>query len=365
MGTSINAISLKFYSSMQQHVKLLPTNRKFISADSHSLGPNGEVLVKFKLGQVEFNHIFIILNNLQWDIILSLPWQHNYRIGCTWNREGKHFLTIKNKFLALSITPQASKQLVTTKGQCTLQDVLHNIQHKHPQEMLVPLLNTMNSVVKLQKNTVLGSITKVDNAEYVQNICSLQSDNNKAHNRSQPPLEAKPLLPAFPDSSSLQTHAHDSNKSPIQLQDVNVPLEIQCKLNTMLTSKFTGIISKSPADFGRTNFIEMDLANTGPPVSTKPYTIPLKYKSFVNEEIMLLEDAGCISKSLSEWASPTCIVKKQPDPSQPHKPQLHMCIDYIKVNQSLVTAWNNSNGKVVSTFRPAKNTRITWLTKQV
>ena len=103
-----------------------------------------------------------------------------------------------------------------------------------------------------------------------------KSDNDKAHDRSQPPLAAKPLLPAFLDSSSFQTHAHDSNKSPIQLQDANVPLEIQCRLNTMLNSNFTGIISKSPADFGRTNLTEMDLPTTGPPVSTKPYTIPLK-----------------------------------------------------------------------------------------
>ena len=121
MDTSINAISLKFYSSMEQHVKLLPTNRKVVSANGDSLGPIGEVLVKFKLGRVEFNGIFVIWNNMQWGIILGLPWQCNYRIGCTWNREGKHFLTIKNKFLALSITPQASKQLVITKGQCTLQ----------------------------------------------------------------------------------------------------------------------------------------------------------------------------------------------------------------------------------------------------
>ena len=118
----------------------------------------------------------------------------------------------------------------------------------------------------------------------------------------------------------------------------------------MLTSKFTGIISKSPADFGRTNLIEMDLPTTEPPVSTKPYTIPLKYKSFIYEEIKLLEDVGCISKSLSDWASPICIMKKKPDPTQPHKPQLCMCIDYRKVNQSLVTACNNSNGNIVSTF---------------
>ena len=93
----------------------------------------------------------------------------------------------------------------------------------------------------------------------------------------------------------------------------------------------------------------MDLPTTGPLVSTKPYTIPLKYKSFINDEIKLLEYASCISKSLTNWASPICIMKK-PDPSQWNKPQLHMCIKYRKVSQSLITAWNNSNGKVVSTF---------------
>ena len=66
----------------------------------------------------------------------------------------------------------------------------------------------------------------------------------------------------------------------------------------MLTSKFAEIISKSPTDFGKTNLIEM----------------------------------------------------KKPDPTQPNKPHLCMCIDYRKVNQSLITAGNNSNGKVVSTF---------------
>ena len=64
-GASINAISLKFYSSMQQQVKLLPTKRKVVSADGDSLGPIGEVQIKFKLGKVEFNDIFVILNNLQ------------------------------------------------------------------------------------------------------------------------------------------------------------------------------------------------------------------------------------------------------------------------------------------------------------
>ena len=136
----------------------------------------------------------------------------------------------------------------------------------------------------------------------------------------------------------------------MQLQDATVLSEIQHKLHTILTSKFSGIISKSLTDFGRTNIIEIDLPTTGPPASTKPYTIPLKYKSFIDDEIKLLKDASCISKSLSDWASPICIMKKKPDPSQSHKLKLHMCIDYRKVNQSLVTALDNNNVKVISTF---------------
>ena len=64
-GASINAISLKLYISMQQQVKLLPINRKVVSVDGNSLGPIGEVHLKFKLGKVEFNDVFGILNNLQ------------------------------------------------------------------------------------------------------------------------------------------------------------------------------------------------------------------------------------------------------------------------------------------------------------
>ena len=114
----------------------------------------------------------------------------------------------------------------------------------------------------------------------------------------------------------------------------------------MLYNKFNCIISKSSTDFGQTILVEIDLPTEGPPIVTKPYTIPLKYKSFVDDEIKLLEDAGCISKSLSNWASPICIIKKKPNPSQPHKLQFQMCINYRKVNQCLVTAHNNNNGKV-------------------
>ena len=64
-GASIDAPSFKFFSHIQQHVKLLPTSRKVVSADGNSLGPTGEVHLKFKVGKIDFNDVFVILGNLK------------------------------------------------------------------------------------------------------------------------------------------------------------------------------------------------------------------------------------------------------------------------------------------------------------
>ena len=178
----------------------------------------------------------------------------------------------------------------------------------------------------------------------------MQPTSNKIHGTTLQELQVQTLLPVFPEQSSFLTYAHNDNKPPIKLQDADILQLVQSKLNEILNNEFAHIISKSSAEFSRKNLVEMDLPTTGPLVASKPYTILLKCKSFVDDEIKLLEDAGSISKSLSNWTSPICVVKKKPGPSQPHKPQLQMCIDYRKVNQSLVTARNNNNGKVVSTF---------------
>ena len=73
----INAISSKFFSSLQLQLKVIPINRKVVSADGNSLGPFDEVHLQFQLGNVVFHNRFIILDNLQHDKILGLPWQCN------------------------------------------------------------------------------------------------------------------------------------------------------------------------------------------------------------------------------------------------------------------------------------------------
>ena len=135
------------------------------------------------------------------------------------------------------------------------------------------------------------------------------------------PLKAhkiKSFYSLFQRNQVFKYMPNDDYKSVIMLQDAEIPQKVRNQLNHMLNTKFRCIVSKSSADFGRTNLVEMNLPTTGLPVTSKPYSIPLKYKSFIDNEIKLLEDVGCISKSLSDWASPICIVKKKTRP-QPTK----------------------------------------------
>ena len=76
-----------------------------------------------------------------------------------------------------------------------------------------------------------------------------------------------------------------------------------------------------------------------PPVSSRPYTLPLKHYEWVQREIESLERAGVITKSMSKWASPIVVVPKKSAPGEPLKRRL--CVDFRKVNelqQEVITA---------------------------
>ena len=82
----------------------------------------------------------------------------------------------------------------------------------------------------------------------------------------------------------------------------------------------------------------MDIPTVGLSVACQPYPISLKYQNFVDEEIKLLENAGCISKGLSLWATSVIIVSKKPDPTNPCKQNLCLVLYYRSLNKSINTA---------------------------
>ena len=123
----------------------------------------------------------------------------------------------------------------------------------------------------------------------------------------------------------------------------------------MLESRFGSIISRSSTDVGRMKLHTLDVQVTEvSPVFVKQYTIPLKYQNFINNETKRLEEAGLISRSLSNWSAPCMVVPKKQDPDNPHEVQLRMVIDYRQLNKRIITSRapdrNGKIGKVISNY---------------
>ena len=99
-----------------------------------------------------------------------------------------------------------------------------------------------------------------------------------------------------------------------------------------LKAKYPEVFSLNNETIGHTQLITMDI-DTGdsPPVCQKPYPLPLKHYSWVQQEIESLEHAGVIKKSISPWASPIVVVPKKATPGEP--PRHRMCIDFRKLNE--------------------------------
>ena len=78
--------------------------------------------------------------------------------------------------------------------------------------------------------------------------------------------------------------------------------------------------------------MEIDTGDS-PPITQKPYTLPLKHAVWVQKELEILEKAGVIVRSVSPWASPIVIVPKRTAPGEP--PKRRLCVDYQAINSLL------------------------------
>ena len=147
-------------------------------------------------------------------------------------------------------------------------------------------------------------------------------------------------LPEMPhDTAFICSPADVPGPRKVQLQDKNITTDIRQKFKE-LCEEYGEAFSKNNEDIGRTKLVKMDI-DTGdsPPVSSRPYTLPLKHYKWIQREIESLEHAGVITKSMSKWASPIVVVPKKSAPREP--PKRRLCVDFRKVNelqQEVITA---------------------------
>ena len=95
--------------------------------------------------------------------------------------------------------------------------------------------------------------------------------------------------------------------------------------------------------------MEIDTGDS-PPISQRPYNLPLKHSDWVQKELDTLEKAGVITRSVSPWASPIVIVPKKTESGEPPR---RLCVDYRALNNLLPTVHKVvSKAKGVLTLDP-------------
>ena len=119
----------------------------------------------------------------------------------------------------------------------------------------------------------------------------------------------------------------------VELQDADVSDEHQNAFKE-LCNEFNDIFLVDSSDIGKTPLVEMEIdTRDSPPITQKPYTLPLKHAEWVQKELEILKKAGVIMRSVSPWASPIVVVPKRTAPGKP--PKRRLCVDYRAINSLL------------------------------
>ena len=243
-------------------------------------------------------------------------------------------------------------------------DVIHKFDHKIPWELKIPILNTNNNVTNITKST---AIVPLRSTKRVDNIFNLDWDTllqtrklavEEVLDQQETQEQVHDLLPQMAQTN-LQMEADKPNHPEISTPNADVPEEALSKLQHLLEVKYNAIISKSATDIGRTNLIELDIPTESPPIASKPYSVPLKYWDFIDQEIKQLEEAGIISHSMSNWTSLILVMPKEADLNVSNTKDnkqfnLRLCINYQKLNNRILTSRqikaDGKLGKVVASY---------------
>ena len=209
---------------------------------------------------------------------------------------------------------------------------------------LGPSSNPSGTTYALEKRPLFADAPEFE----TYNVEIASEDKIKEHlekPRNWVPQRHKTLPEIQSDTAFICSPADIPAHCKVHLQDKEISGDV-CQRFEELCEEYGQVFSKHNKDIGRTKLVKMDV-DTGdtPPVSSRPYTLPLKHYEWVQKEIESLECEGVITK-MSPWASPIVVVPKKLAPREP--PKRRLCVDFIKVNklQQQVITEEKSKGQI-------------------
>ena len=385
-GATKSCMSEFYYKTLHLDGIHSVVNTRVRSATGSNLSPLGIVNCPLKLGSTTFVNDFIVCQNLTRPLILGKDFLMKNHISVRYAENGKCILNFQQEEIvaALDVTnapqlktstsvllpgrtlaviqvnsdlkPEQTGQMYEVQPNEVLSEkypnihvvpMIHNVDTYIPDTVPMVIINFSIDDVSISKGEIMGFLQSqpIDISEIrtetstEPSLIGIGEDDDSKISQNQ---EEKKFITSPTD---IDVHRK------INLQDADVSEEHQNAFKE-LCQEFKDIFSVDLGDIGKTPLVEMEI-DTGdsPPITQKPYTLPLKHAEWVQKELEILEKAGVIVRSVSPWASPIVVVPKRSAPGEP--PKRRLCVDYQAINSLLPPVKKAfSKAKGISTLVP-------------
>ena len=361
-GATKSCMSESYYKTLHLDSMRSVVNTRVKSATGSNLSPLGIVNCPLKLGNTTFVNDFIVCQNLTRPLILGKDFLMKNQITVRYAENGKCVLQFQQEEMVAAIDVSNAPQLTTSTsvllpgrtlaviqvksdlkpeqvGQIYEVQPNEELSDKHPNLYVVPMIHNVDTyipdtvpmvLINLSIDTI--SLSKGEIMGFLQNQ-SIDISEISTETATEPSPIGIGEDNVQVEKKFITSPADIEVHRKINLQDADVSEEHQQAFQN-LCYEFNDIFSVDSGDIGKTPLVEVEI-DTGdsPPITQKPYTLPLKHAEWVQKELEILEKAGVIVRSVSPWASPIVVVPKRSAPGEP--PKRRLCVDYRAINSLL------------------------------
>ena len=368
-GATRCCISEEYYRKLQLTKIHLLQNVNVRSATDSNLAPLGLVNCTFVLGDTTFNCDFIACKNLTRPLILGRDFLIQKHTSVGYSENGKYILDHKQQELVASVSvevrphlslanlmtlpgrtlavvhinnnlsPKQSGQLYEIEPNCLLTNkypnihiipMIHNVDIHKTEDAPLVVINLLTGSVYLSEGEIMGFMQSqsLDISEITTETSTepspilLEEDNDIEGLKEQ----KKEITLEYAKKKFIMSLTDIDVHRKVDLQGAEVTEEQQNAFKE-LCDEYIDIPSTDSSDIGKMPLIEMEIDTVdSPPITQRPYTLPLKHATWVQKELEILEKARVIVRSVSPWASPTIVVPKGTALGEP--PKRRLCVDY-------------------------------------
>ena len=363
-----SCMSEAYYRTLCSNSICSLSNTHVRSATGSNLSPLGIINCTFELEKTVFTNDFIVCQILTRPLILGRDFLMRNHVAVRYLKDGKCILNChKEELIAtLDITSNPQLRMTTSvllpgrtlaviqvnsnlvpKQSGQIYEIEPNmmLSEKYPNVYIVPMIHNVDTYITESVPLVLInfsvddiSFSKGEIMGFLQNQFLDISEIRTETSTEPSPLIMKEdnvteVLQEQGEKKFITYPADIDVHQKVELQDAEVSEEHQNAFKE-LCNEFKDIFLVDSSDIGKTPLVEMEIdTRDSPPITQKPYTLPLKHAKWVQKELEILEKAGVIVRSVSPWASPIVVVPKRTAPGEP--PKRRLCVDYRTINSLL------------------------------